>query len=436
MEDTAVLSAPVDASAPVDTSAAPAAVETPVPQQTDEQILGMDPVGTPPAAKPVEKPVETVQKVADPAAAKTPEAEAAEKIAEDGRLMPVKWREMAKSDPEFRTLFYTAKTNAEKLASIEPQFTEATTKLAAVEKADTAYLSGDPAAIHGELKSFLGEKPAAILPMLSAGENLLKELLPKEYARVSAERLTNSLKEIGMDRGLNVLRQALDAGDAGIEALKGQVAKILEYFDGNGLPTTEQAKLEQQKMQLDAREQSQRDADEQSYVTTSNTFRSDVNKEVETAFVTGIKTAVDKVLEKSAFPDGARARISTDVKAKLYEKLGQNKDVIEQVNRAIWPNGKKDGQGKDVRGRWDEAARKVAVDAPAAYAKTILNDVIKEVVDQYTKDFIATTTNSQTRAAAAASRTEVHGGSNAPRGAKKLTSKDAAGMTDDEILDA
>lgn len=432
-EETAVLTAPA-AAAPSDSGGgAPTTPSAPSAPQTDEQILGIEPIG----AKIEEaSPVPEAEQVADPAAPKVDAAADAEKIAEDGRLMPVKWRDMAKADPEFRTLFYTAKSNAEKLALIEPEFTTIKAEVDAVRKSDQAYLSGDPVAIQGELKTFLGDKPDAILPMLTAGENLLKEINPQEYARVSAERLTGSLKEIGMDRGLAVLRQALDAGDAGTETLRGQVAKILEYFDGNGLPTTEQARLNQQKTQLDAREAANAQRDEQSYTASSQSFRTDVNAKVETAFTSEIKTALDKVLEKSAFPEGARTRISADVKAALYKKLGESQSTIDTINRAIWPNGNKDGQGKAVRGNWNDASRKVATDAPIAYAKTILNDVIAEVVNQYTKDFIATAENRGTRAAAAASRTEIAGGSTAPRTPRPLSKKDIdyGKQSDNDIL--
>jgi hypothetical protein len=432
-DEIAALGAPAEA-APSGVADSSTAVSAPEATQTDEEILGLDPIGT--SLKDEPKPVIAEEKPADQTAVKTPEQIAAEQAAGDARTIPHKWQELAKSDPEFRTLFFTAKTNAEKLATIEPQFTEAQAKVAAIDKTDAAYFSGDPGIIAGELKTFLGEKPAAILPMLTAGENLLKELLPKEYARINSERLTSSLKEVGMDKALTFLRTALEAGDAGVKGLQEQVAKILEYFDGNGMPTTEAARLAQQKSQLDSREQSAREADEQSYVSTSQTFRTTINKEVETAFTTEIKTATDKILEKSAFPEGARTRISADVKAKLYEKLGQSKETIEMVNRAIWPGGKKDAQGKDIRGQWNDAARKVAIDAPIAYAKTILNDVIKEVVDAYTHDFIATTDNQQKKAAAAGARTEVSGGSSAARGSKPLSKKDIDydKQSDDDIL--
>ena len=105
------------------------------------------------------------------------------------------------------------------------------------------------------------------------------------------------------------------------------------------------------------------------------------------------------------------------------------------MNKAIWPNGQKDAQGKEVRGRWDASSMKVAIDAPVGFAKTILNNVIKEVVDQYTKDFIASTDASQKKFAAAAGKSEIAGGSSAPRGKKPLTSKDTKGLTDEQILD-
>lgn len=414
--------------------AAPAAV--PTAPQTDEQILGIDPVGTAPAEEVASPEAEQQPDPAAAAAAKTPEAEAAEKIAEDGRLMPVKWREMAKNDPEFRTLFYTSKANAEKLAQIEPKFTEMQTAVQAVEKADQTYLSGDLVAIQGELKSFLADKPEALMPMFQAGEALLKELHPQEYQRIQTERLTNTLKGNNFDAAFQVLRNALNAGDEGSALLKQQVEKILEWADGNGFPTTEQAKLAQQKAQLDAREASHRQQDEQNYNTTASKFKETVNSKIKETIDAEIKTAADKFLEKSAFADGAKARIREEIGKELFAILGAKKEIVDQIGQAIWPNGSKDKSGALVRGMFNDANQQLAIRLPVDYAKSVLNDVIKKVVEQYTKDFMASHQTSEKKLAAAASRTEVSGGTPAPRGQKPLTKKDVQGMTDEQILDA
>jgi len=174
----------------------------------------------------------------------------------DGRQIPQKWRELANSDPEFKTLLFTAKTNADKIAQMEPQFNDFKTKVEAVQKADEAYLSGDPTAIAGELHNFIGDKPQAVLPMIQAGEQLLKQLLPQEYAKFTAERFTEGLKGNNFGPVFQVLRNALQAGEGGQAVLKEQIEKILGWAEKNGFPTTEEGKLAAKASELEARERS------------------------------------------------------------------------------------------------------------------------------------------------------------------------------------
>ncbi len=405
--------------------------------QTDDQILGIDPVGASPAQEPAEPVPETEQKPADPNAPKpapTPEQEAAAKVEEDGRLMPVKWRELAKSDPEFRTLFYTNRANVEKLATMEPKFAEAQTALAEVERADTAWLSGDPAAIQTELKSFLGEKPDALVPMFQAGEQLLKQMLPEQHARMQADRITEGLRSQNFETAFQVLRQAIESKNP--ELLSAQVEKILDWAGKNGFPTTESERLAARAAELDARDATHAANEQRSYLSTQETFRSAVNTEMETAIKGEIKTSLDKLLEKSAFTAGARGRIDAEVLAETYKMLSANKEIPDALNKLLFPNGFKDAAGKQQRAVFNDATRKAAIDAPVSYARTILQDVIKRVVENYTTDFMAADQNRNARSAAAGAKTDVSGGNLQQREPRPLTKKDIdySKQTDEDIL--
>lgn len=428
--------------APGGGSGAPAA------PQSDEQILGLDPIGTPVADdKPAAVPQTEQEKTAAAAAAaaktaadgqKTPEQLAAEATAaaQDDKTIPGKWQELAKTDPEFRTLFFTAKTNAEKLATIEPKFQEAQTTLAAVEKADQAYLSGDPVAIQGELKTFLAEKPEALEPMFEAGLNLLKETNPERY-QARLEQLTQeTLKGWQFDKAFDVLRSAIDGNNP--ELLKAQVEKMLEFVDKNVHPTTEAARVEARAKELDQREATEKSRDEQSFIKSSHTFRETVQTTIADKVQSTIKTSVEKLLEKTAFTPAAKTRIQAEAYAELNKMLAVNKDIIEQVGKAIWPNGSKDQAGKPVRGIFNEQNRELAIKLPVNYANSVLNDVVKKVVEQYTTDFMASHTATEKSKAAAAGKVEVSGGSPSPQGSKPLTKKDVdySKMNDDDILNA
>lgn len=417
---------------------------TPAPQQTDEQILGIDPVGsTPTDEAPAAVPVSEQEKTAAAAkatadAGKTPEqlqAEAAAKAADD-KTVPAKWQELAKTDPEFRALYFTAKTNAEKLATMEPKFTEMQTVVAAAEKADQAYLSGDPIAIQGELKTFLAEKPDALAPMFEAGLNLLKEMQPQQYEQRLTQLTQETLKGWQFDKAFEVLRGALDAGDAGLGTLKAQVEKLLEFADGNGFPTTEKARVESRARELDTREATARTQDEQNYNKSTHAFKDAVIAKITEAHQANIKASLDTLLKDVAFTDGAKSRIAADALAEINKMLELNTGIIDQIGKAIWPNGSKDAQGKLVRGAWNDANRELAIRLPVEYAKSVMNDVLKKTIEQYTKDFMASQQNNQARAAAAAGKTEVSGGSPAPRGQKPLSRKDIdySKQSDEDIL--
>jgi len=426
-----------------------AASAAPSSPATDEQILGMEEVGAAPAeAKPAAVPDSEQAKAAAAAAAKTaadgqktPEqlkAEADAAVAEDGRVMPVKWRELAKTDPEFRTLFYTTKANGEKLAAIEPKFAEAQTTLAAVEKADQAYLSGDPIAIQGELKTFLAEKPEALEPMFEAGLNLLKQMHPERYDARLTQLTNETLKGWQFDKAFQVLRNSLDAGEEGLPMLKAQIEKMLEFADGNGFPTTQKAQIEARARELDQREATERTKDEQNFVQHSHTFRNGVNTQIKTTLQGEIKTSIDKLLDKAAFTDGAKARIAAEAGTEIDKMLGLNTGIIDQIGKAIWPNGSKSQDGKPIRGIFNDANKALAVQLPVEYAKTVLNDVLQKVIANYTKDFMATHQTADKRMAAAAGKTEVDGGASAPRAPKPLSKKDIdySKMDDDAILNA
>lgn len=417
----------------------------PAAPQTDEQILGIDPIGTPikddepvPQTEQEKLAAAAAAKPADPNAVKTPEQIAAEATAaaQDDKTIPAKWQTLAKSDPEFRALYFTAKTNADKLATIEPQLQTAQTTLAAVEKMDQSFLSGDPVAIQGELKTFLADKPDALEPMLTAGLNQLKEANPQAY-QSQLEKLTQeTLKGWQFDKAFEVLRSAIDSKDTAL--LSQQVEKILEFVDGNGFPTTEKAKLDARAKELDTRAAQEQSKDEASFVKSSHTFRDTVQTKIADTVQGEIKTSIAKLLEKSVFTDSAKGRIQADAYAELNKMLAGNKDIIEQVGKAIWPNGSKDANGKPVRGIFNDANRELAINLPVNYAKSVLNDVVKKVVEQYTTDFMAKQQTTDKRMAAAAGKVEVSGGSPSPQGKKPLSKKDIdyGKMSDNDILDA
>lgn len=419
----------------------------PAAPQTDESILGIDPVGTSyadepekpadaPAADPA-KPAADPTKPAAPDATKTPEQLAAEKLAEDAKL-PEKWRELAKNDPEFRNLFFAGKAAQEKLAQLEPKVTELQNTVQAVERADQAYLSGDPTAIRSELSSFLADKPEALIPMYQAGEQLLKELHPQEYARLNDERVNATLKDWKFDQVFAVLRSAIDKGDDGLPLLRSQVEKMLEFADKGLFPTTEAARVAARARELDTREAGERATEEQRYNASAVTFKDAVNSTIETTVKAEIKTGVAKLLEKAAFTDGAKARIEAEAFTEINKLLAAKPEIVDQIGKAIWPNGSKGADGKPVRGNWSKTNQELAIRIPTEHAKTVLADVLKKVIDQYTTDFMASQKTADKRMAAAASKTEVSGGAPAPRGSKPLSKKDVdySKMSDDDILEA
>jgi hypothetical protein len=261
---------------------------------------------------------------------------------------------------------------------------------------------------------------------------------PEQYTERLGQLTTDTLKGWQFDKAFEVLRNALDAGDEGLSTLKAQVEKILEFADGNGFPTTEKARVEARAKALDAREAGERTRDEQSYNRTASTFKETVNSKITETLKGEIKTSIDKLLEKAAFTDGAKARIAEDAYAEINKMLAQQPQIVEQIGKALWPNGSKDQAGKLVRGVFNDANRELAVKLPVDYAKSVLNDVLKKVVETYTKDFMASHQTAEKKMAAAAGKVEVSGGSPAPRGQKPLMKKDVdySKMSDDDILSA
>lgn len=410
-----VSSAP-DTASPTDSGAATAVVD--YGSTTDAQIL--DGPATP--ARPEAGQPEAVE----PGQVEKP-AESAEQIATDGRAIPDKWRELFKTDPELRGLFFKERAAQQKIQELTAKHTELETATREIEEVDANFYSNDPARQEIVLRGIAEQNPAALALAARVADQILQQTQPEQFKAIAQERFKQAMVSEEFDKFFTALRDRLDANDA--DGLTGISKLLLSWGQKFGFAETPDQAISRRARELDARENSLKADSQKRDEAQRGAFASDTNKRMDASLADTVTKSVDQMLEKSAFSDGAKARIKKEIETAIREDWRSNAELHAKTTAILFP------AGKDRPMDMSPAAAERYVQTVAQHNAAIIQGITKKIIDSYTSDFMKVQADRQAKITTAASRKDVTGGAAEarPRQSPKV---DYSQMTDRQILDS
>jgi hypothetical protein len=254
---------------------------------------------------------------------------------------------------------------------------------------DAAYFSGDPGARSTLATKLYDSNPAAFRDMLA------------ESARMLASRDPQALAELARELGMNEAAQnapakSLTQAARSPEASAAQDTMSGENRGGAGFPAEAFRAFESATNQDVAR-----------------TTRDAIDRTLSTALPEGIAA-------------GARRRIGDDIFQELHATLSADRELSRQV-------------GEMLRGwQFDRATRQQVASLISGRARSVMPEVARRVVAEWTSSVLASDRARTARVDAAASRRDITGGrlpEPVPAGALRPKNLDYGRLSDEQILD-
>lgn len=415
-------------------SAEPAAAPSGVDYSKMDDAAILDSPASPETAQPEAAPAEPA--AAEPGQGETPtekpaEAKPAEEaLAEDGRVMPHKWRELSKSDPDFRALFYRDRANTDKLTTLEAQLPELQQAKADLDASDAAFFSGDPAQQEQYLSTLAQQDVAACESASRVMDKVLAKANPEAFKALSQERLLEGLKGQSFEPFIASLLEAKQlAADGDRTALDALTDELIKWGQGLGFAATKEQMLARQERELKERETTLKTTETQAQERRVASFHKEGQRRVEEGLNTQVKEVLGRVLKGSAFQEGAQSRIAKEIVSEVTKLWAQNPELKQQIQAALYPRG--DGK-PDIA----EATQARMVEAISKFNKTVLDGIAKKVIEEFTKDFLAAQGARSEKIATAASRQDITG-AGPQEHAKKLPTPreiDYSKTSDEQLL--
>lgn len=363
---------------------------------------------------PIAIPKEFTQLLKDPAIAK--------------KLEPVMPQIQAAFDQnkKFREIFPTV-AEARAMRDVFPGGAEeakaVAAKAVALDEADDQFTSGDPREQSALAAEWFEDSPEAFRSMFVESSKLLQARDPQAYQEITQSILTGHFQANRWDEQIEAMRVAIDAND--LDRLKGLSAWLVNEaekkgikFDRGGRIRPEDAALNRDRENL-SREQAETHQERIAF------FNERVNSTVEGEVKSAIAKSIPSLLEKSAFSDKGRERISKDVYEAIDRRLKADKSTARAMRQIIRPNGKLD-LSKD--------AQTQAANLVTGRARAILTTVAKQIIQERTAEMISQNKNANLKKDTAGKRPDITGGASPHVRTRKLTPKDTAGLSDDEIM--
>lgn len=410
LEETALAAAPeVSTSAP-ETSDISTGTDGGV--QTDESILGID-------TETLDQPIETTE---TPTETPTVDAEIVDDYAwtkvllKDRNIAP-KLQSLIDREKAYQSTGLTvadARSLAEKLPGGIAEIDRLVTKSQEADEMDLAYTSGDPEIQSQAVQGMYELDPASFQSSLDVAFNILQKNDSNAYAEKRSQLLNRFVNEESggkFGEHLGAMEQAIANGN--FEQLTTLAKNLITWSKEKGLngekPTQLDPRADQFKQQDAARNQQK-----------SQAFQQTTNKSV----TASVQSGIDKIPFPATFNPQAQGRIKAEILQKVSDAL-----VSDRMLSLEYAKGLKGSM-------WLEGTGKV-IEAYSAKAKQILPGIAKTVIEDWTKTVLGASATRQTRQAAAASRTDVRGGSSdmrAPSKAVRPSQVDYRNSSDDDIL--
>jgi hypothetical protein len=263
---------------------------------------------------------------------------------------------------------------------------------------DAAYFNADPGAQTGLASRLYDTDPAAFRSMLAAGARMLSERDPQGLAELARqlgatpEAARTAAKSLGQAARPEAQNSVQDNYAAGSTRAR------YSGVQGNAGAFPAEA---------------------------YRSFQSATNDEVGRSVHDAIDTTLHSTLPEG-IADGARRRIGEDIFQEVHATLAADRDLARQI-------------GEVLRGwRFDAASRQQVSTLVAGRARTVLPEVARRVVAEWTSSVLASDRAKSARIAAAASRRDITGGrlpEPVPTSALRPRDIDYGRLSDEQILE-
>lgn len=372
-------------------------------QLTDDQILGLDASPGTAGAAAREEPVPSKERSASGSEQKTDGATPAgrEELLQ-GAAEPPELKQLFDANPELRRVWQAERAyrgvfptvaEARELKKIFPTLVDARTaaeNLADLQRLDRWFFSSRPED-HAELIANLQQlDPQAFHSLARAFPQVLAQIDPEAYRADTALRVEATLADVRAEAARRSDEAAVAAADL--------LAQWLFGGRGAGLKVaaTRPQAPEPREALLTRREQAlaQREAAAQQEALAR--FYEDCNATVVENVLDAIKSQVAELLPEE-LSEGVRNRVIGEIYREIDANLRANQPLAEQLRQAF------------RSGARDEAHEKAVVNLVVGRARSVLPQVAKKVIGDWTANVLAATRQRAARQTAAASRVDITG---------------------------
>jgi hypothetical protein len=371
-------------------------------QLTDDQILGLDASPGTAGVAAGQEPVPSEEKGASGSEQKTDgAAQAGREELPQSAAEPPELKQLFDANPELRRAWQAERAyrgvfptvaEARELKKIFPTLADARAaaeNLADLQRLDRWFFSSRPED-HAELIANLQQlDPQAFRNLARAFPQVLAQIDPEAYRADTAMRVEATLAD--------VRAEAARRGDDAAAAAADLLANWL--FAGRGAgpkAATRPQAAEPREALLTRREQAlaQREAAAQQEALAR--FYEDCNATVVENVLEAIKSQVAGLVPEE-LSEGARNRVIGEIYREIDANLRANQPLAEQLRQAF------------RSGTRDEAHQKAVVNLVVGRARSVLPQVAKKVIGDWTANVLAATRQRTARQSAAASRVDITG---------------------------
>lgn len=268
--------------------------------------------------------------------------------------------------------------------------------------------------------------PNAFVSMFGEAAKVLQARNPQAFEQATQSIFADRMRAAEWDEQIEAIGQAIAKGD--MDRLKGLASWLVQDAAKRGIQWNPKTGRQDPAMEAAQREREAAQTERQSAITERiQFFQQRVGGSCETQIRGTITKSLEQTLKDSAFTPAGKEAIAKQIYDELDAKIRADRNVQKQLVNIIKANGKIDTSNE---------ALKKAVALLTGRAKTLLSGVAKSVIERRTAEVVASTQQVNDKRDANANRREVGAGGAAPVvRTRKLTPKDTATMTDDEIMD-
>ncbi len=282
------------------------------------------------------------------------------------------------------------------------------------QNSDFVYSSADPAQHEAMARDWAESDPKAFATLTQAGIKVLAESQPEAYQELGQQILTETLASLQATAHRIGNKDAAD-----------RIEQVARDIFGHGLNEPKRVDPRDAKYAAKDKEYAEREQKAKAELVTN--FAQSANTQVGTQVAASIDAMLKTALAGVKITDAARGKIASEVYSSINEKLVADKGLQTRL-QAI-------GQAGKLRGQFSQQDTQQWVNAIQARAKALLPTVAKQVVEQWTKDYLGVVKDKTAKITGAANRKDITGGGAPDLSTGPLTLEKLKGMTNQQLMD-